>query len=60
MTNDSKTRAERIWEDGFDGHSDAQKLRLSRLSFEEKLKWLDEVNRFIRRIQSVDSPKTQR
>ncbi len=51
MTNDSNAPTERIWEEGFDGHSDAQMLRLSRLSFEEKLKWLDEINRFIRRIQ---------
>lgn len=58
MTVDAKTQAERIWEEGFDGHSKAQMLRLSRLSFAEKLKWLDEINRFIRRVQSTNSPKS--
>jgi hypothetical protein len=41
------------WENGFEGHSDAQLLRLSRLSFEEKLNWLDAAGRFLRRLSDA-------
>ncbi len=55
MKNETNSSGERIWEDGFAGHSDAQLLRLSKLTFEEKLKWLDNMNRFILRLQSSES-----
>jgi len=35
------------WEKGWDGHRKAQLLRLSRLPFIEKLKWLDEAQDMI-------------
>ena len=44
---------ERIWENGFDGHGDAQLFRLSKLSFLEKLKWLDEMGKLFQSLKPV-------
>lgn len=55
MKNNSNPQNEQIWENGFAGHADAQMLRLSNLSFEEKLKWLDEINRLFLRLKSTTS-----
>ena len=38
---------ERVWDSGWDGHAIAQLCRLSALSFQEKLQWLDEAQDFI-------------
>jgi len=37
---------ERGWERGWDGHERAQLRRRARLSFIEKLAWLEEAQRF--------------
>jgi hypothetical protein len=34
---------EQIWEKGWDGHEKAQLKRMARLSFQEKIKWLEEA-----------------
>jgi hypothetical protein len=36
-----------IWESGFAGHETEQIRRLARLSFGEKLAWLEEAHRFV-------------
>ena len=39
------------WERGWDGHEKAQLLRMARLSFEEKIKWLEEAQEVIQAMQ---------
>lgn len=46
-------RNERRWEPGWDGHERAQLIRMSRLTLDEKLVWLEEAHRLIREIQVV-------
>ena len=43
---------DRLWESGFEGHRRAQMLRLARLPLAEKLRWMEEAHRLIRRIQA--------
>lgn len=38
---------ERLWEKGWDGHEKAQLKRMSRLSFREKIKWLEEAQEML-------------
>ncbi|MBN1355750.1 hypothetical protein JXA40_05705 [bacterium] len=47
MEKTSDPQSKQTWENGYGGHSKAQLLRLSRLSFDEKLKWLDAMQRFL-------------
>ncbi len=41
MKRADEIRSQQQWESGFDGHADAQLLRLSRLSFREKIKVIE-------------------
>ena len=41
------------WEPGFREHDRAQRRRLAKLSFRQKLEWLDEVDRFIERLKAA-------
>ena len=43
--------SERIWESGWDGHEKAQLLRMSRLSFIEKVKWLEDAQEMIHELE---------
>jgi len=38
---DSDPREERIWESGWEAHTQAQRRRLASLSLSEKLSWLE-------------------
>ena len=49
------TEDERVWENGWEGHEAAQLRRLARLSFGEKLQWLEEGERVARRL--LDAPR---
>jgi hypothetical protein len=40
------------WERGWEGHERAQRRRLARLPFPEKLKWLEEAHDLVRAMQS--------
>jgi hypothetical protein len=42
---------ERLWESGWEGHTLAQRRRLSRLPFAEKLQWLEDSQRLIDRLK---------
>ena len=42
---------ERCWERGWDGHTEAQRLRLARLPLAEKLRWLEEAHALVRQLQ---------
>ncbi len=45
-----------VWEQGWDGHKLEQMLRLSRLSFPEKLAWLEEAHRLVRQLAASKEP----
>jgi hypothetical protein len=36
---------ERVWEQGWEGHELAQRQRMARLTFAQKLEWLEEAQR---------------
>ena len=42
-----------VWEKGWDGHKLEQMLRLARLSFPEKLAWLEEAHRLVRQLAAA-------
>jgi hypothetical protein len=48
----SESGAKLFWELGLEGHYAAQRLRLSKLSFREKLAWLEEAHNAILRMQA--------
>ena len=50
MVNRGKT-SEHLWEAGWEGHEKAQLLRMSRLPFMEKIKWLEEAQKLVRRLE---------
>ncbi|MBW1790095.1 MAG: hypothetical protein JRK53_26345 [Deltaproteobacteria bacterium] len=41
----------RTWERGWEGHERAQLLRMSRLSFAEKIQWLEEAQQFVEELK---------
>ncbi|MBW1820092.1 MAG: hypothetical protein JRJ60_23385 [Deltaproteobacteria bacterium] len=43
----------RTWERGWEGHERAQLLRMSRLSFAEKIQWLEEAQQFVEELKEV-------
>jgi hypothetical protein len=52
MSNPSKpVSAEHIWEEGWEGHERLQRQRLAKLSFEEKLEWLEEAQKVAAHLQ---------
>lgn len=44
---DNNVHSERIWEKGWDGHEKAQLKRMAKLSFREKIKWLEEAQEML-------------
>lgn len=44
---------ERVWERGWKGHEVAQLQRLARLTFAEKLRWLEEAARLVEQIAAT-------
>ncbi|MFC1821789.1 hypothetical protein ACFL9T_03715 [Thermodesulfobacteriota bacterium] len=40
---ENQDRLDSLWEKGWDGHEKAQFLRMAGLSFEEKIRWLEET-----------------
>jgi hypothetical protein len=51
-------QAPALWEDGWDGHEQQQRERLSNLPFAEKLRWLEEAHRLVLHLSSA-TPKSQ-
>ena len=41
------------WEKGYNGHEIAQMRRLARLSFQEKLAWLEEAHHFVLKMKKA-------
>ena len=52
MTDSGAQVDERYWERGWEGHSTAQRLRLSRLSLIEKLDWLEQAHQLVLHLAS--------
>ncbi|MBW1790472.1 MAG: hypothetical protein JRK53_28335 [Deltaproteobacteria bacterium] len=50
MAEDSRDSG-RTWERGWEGHERAQLLRMSRLSFAEKIQWLEEAQQFVEELE---------
>ena len=44
---ESDPHDERVWEVGWEGHSRAQRRRLARLPFADKLRWLEEAQQVL-------------
>jgi len=38
---------DRVWESGWEGHAEAQRARIARLPFQEKLRWLEEAQHLL-------------
>lgn len=49
--------AERVWETGWDGHKQAQRLRFARLSLDEKLDWLEDAHQLVLQAQRPAAPR---
>ena len=41
-----------IWERGWDGHARLQRERLAALSLEQKIRWLEEAQRFVEQLRA--------
>jgi hypothetical protein len=54
-----KQKDHRTWEDGFDGHADAQMLRLAALSFREKVEWLEMMQKRFAKIKNLTRMHTK-
>ena len=44
---ENREQADPVWEKGWAGHEKAQLLRMAGLSFEEKIRWLEEAQELI-------------
>ena len=55
---DPRDQSEFLWEKGWNGHEKAQFLRMARLSFAEKVRWLEDTQELIQNmeLQKVSSP----
>jgi hypothetical protein len=42
---DADPQAERVWEEGWEGHERLQRQRMARLTLAQKLEWLEEAQR---------------
>jgi hypothetical protein len=51
---------ERVWEAGYEGHELAQRRRLARLTLAEKLDWLEEAHRLVRRLAEATAARDRR
>jgi hypothetical protein len=58
-TDEQEPRNSGTWDQGFEGHERAQLLRLAALSFREKLGWLEEAHRLVRRLRGGDERRQQ-
>ena len=49
-----------VWEHGWEDHEQKQLERLAKLSFAEKLDWLEEAHRLVLQIQAAEKLKKER
>ena len=46
-------RERQLWEQGWEGHTRAQRARFAELTPAQKLDWLEEAHRFVLRVQEA-------
>jgi hypothetical protein len=46
-------RGEYSWENGWQGHEDAQLRRMAQWSLREKIRWLEEAARLVKHLQAA-------
>jgi hypothetical protein len=51
MMTDQPRNQEFLWEVGWTGHEKAQLLRMARLSFREKIKWLEGAQELVQSLE---------
>ena len=44
---------ERLWEQGWEGHDQAQRRRMASLTLAQKLEWLEEAQRLVEQLNSA-------
>jgi hypothetical protein len=49
---DESDPEQRLWENGWDGHEQQQRLRMANLPFWKKLEWLEEAHRLVRQFEA--------
>ena len=54
---DKDPREAQVWEVGWQGHADAQRTRLARLPFPEKLRWLEEAQHLLFHLRRGPGPR---
>ncbi|HKQ58442.1 MAG TPA: hypothetical protein VJY35_11295 [Candidatus Eisenbacteria bacterium] len=57
---DPKAREGHVWEAGWEGHAEAQRARIARLTLQEKLRWLEEAQAIIRHMHRRPATGTKR
>lgn len=57
---DNNPRNERIWEKGWAGHEKAQLIRMARLTFQEKIIWLEEAQVMLKGLNSPGETKVKK
>ncbi len=50
--------SEQVWESGWGGHERAQRLRLARLTLDQKLDWLEEAQQIAGRLSAARGTNT--
>jgi len=50
-------REDRGWESGWQGHAEAQRARIARLSMREKLRWLEEAQYLLIHLRRGPGPR---
>ena len=48
------------WEAGWQGHAEAQRARIARLPFQEKLRWLEEAQYLLVHLRRGPGPRRRR
>ncbi len=49
-----------IWEKGWDGHEKAQLKRMARLSFQEKIMWLEEAQEVLNSLTRKETKRAKK
>jgi hypothetical protein len=52
--------SQHAWEHGWEDHEMQQLRRLAKLSFPEKLAWLEEAHRLVRQLAKQNPPTTEK
>jgi hypothetical protein len=53
---ESDVRDESVWDAGWEGHEEAQLLRVARAPLRDRLRWLEEAHRLVLRLSARGRP----